>query len=232
MMKKMKSIIHTTVLMWALLLPQVTFAQKNVTVTGTVKDTYGNPVVGAAVMLDGSSVGAIADIDGNYTITFTPRSETAPQLVFSSIGFVTQNVFVAGRAVVDVVLEEDFEQLEETVLVGYGSMRKSDLTGSVTSVAIDETKSAQSTSIDQLLRGRAAGVQVVSNSAAPDAAVSITIRGASSFNSNSQPLYVVDGVIMNMDNSVSMGSHAGSESGIDEATNGLMGVNPQDIASI
>ena len=231
-MKKMKSIIRTTVLMWVLLLPQMTFAQKDITVTGTVKDTYGNPVVGAAVMLDGSSVGAIADIDGNYTITFTPRSETAPQLVFSSIGFVTQNVFVAGRAVVDVVLEEDFEQLEETVLVGYGSMKKSDLTGSVTSVAIDETKSAQSTSIDQLLRGRAAGVQVVSNSAAPDAAVSITIRGASSFNSNSQPLYVVDGVIMNMDNSVSMGSHAGSESGIDEATNGLMGVNPQDIASI
>lgn len=231
-MEKLLFIVRTSLLAAALLCSQMGYAQKNQTVSGTVKDSEGNPVVGAVVMIEGTSTGAVADINGNYTITFTPKQETAPKLIASSIGYKTETVFVAGRARIDILLEEELEELEETVVVGYGSMKKSDLTGSVTSVSIDENKSAQSTSIDQLLRGRAAGVQVVSNSAAPDAAVNITIRGASSFNSNSQPLYVVDGVLMNMDSHDSMSSNAGSNSGIDEATNGLIGINPQDIASI
>ena len=231
-MEKLLFIVRTSLLAAALLCSQMGYAQKNQTVSGTVKDSEGNPVVGAVVMIEGTSTGAVADINGNYTITFTPKQETAPKLIASSIGYKTETVFVAGRARIDILLEEELEELEETVVVGYGSMKKSDLTGSVTSVSIDENKSAQSTSIDQLLRGRAAGVQVVSNSAAPDAAVNITIRGASSFNSNSQPLYVVDGVLMNMDSHDSMSSNAGSNSGFDEATNGLIGINPQDIASI
>jgi len=99
-------------------------------------------------------------------------------------------------------------------------------------VKIDETKAGQSTSLDQFLQGQAAGVQVVSNSAAPDAGVSVIVRGASSFNSSSQPLYVVDGIIMNTSGSFSMGSHGGNDSGVVEDNNGLIGISPQDIASM
>lgn len=229
-MEKLISAIRISLLGAAFLFAQMVSAQNKVTINGTVKDAEGNPVIGAVVMVEGTETGSVVDNNGKFSLTFAPKSNS--NIVISSIGYATQTISAAGLSHIDIVLEEDYEELEETVLVGYGSMKKSDLTGSVTSVKIDENKSAQSTSIDQLLRGRAAGVQVVSNSAAPDAAVSITIRGASSFNSNSQPLYVVDGVIMNMDSHVSMGSNAGSDSGIDEATNGLMGISPHDIASI
>ena len=208
------------------------FAQTSITVKGTVKDASGAPIVGAAVMLDGTTDGTITDVDGKYSLTFRPKGEKLPDLVFSSISYVTQNVRIAGRRVIDVILEEDAEQLEEVVVVGYGAMRKSDITGSVTSVKIDEDQAGQSASIDQLLQGKAAGVQVVSNSGAPDAGVNITIRGAGSFSSSTQPLYVVDGVIMNTSGTVDMGSRGGTDSGEVEETNGLIGLSPQDIASM
>lgn len=208
------------------------FAQERITVRGCVTDSRGEPVIGAAVMPEGTSDGALTGVDGNYSISFTPKSEKTARLVFSSMSYLSQTVDVNGRAVIDIVLQDDYEQLEETVVIGYGSMRKGDITGAVTSVKIDEMKASQSSSLGQLLQGNAAGVHVVSNSAAPDAAVSVTIRGASSFNSGSQPLYVVDGVIINTDGSTYLGSHAGDENGIDEESNGLMGISPQDIASI
>ncbi|MBQ9893531.1 MAG: TonB-dependent receptor [Bacteroidales bacterium] len=215
-----------------LLLSVNVFAQQAVTVRGRVTDSKGEPVIGAAVMLQGTAAGAITDTDGNYSLTFTPKPRTEPRLSCSSIGYVDETVEIGNRGVVNFVLKEDLEQLDEVVVVGYGAMRKSDLTGSVTSVKIDEGRALQSPSLDQLLQGNAAGVQVVSNSAAPDAGVSITIRGASSFNSGSQPLYVVDGIILNTEGSMSVGSHQGSENGIDEDNNGLIGISPQDIASI
>lgn len=208
------------------------FAQERITVRGCVTDSRGEPVIGAAVMPEGTSDGALTGVDGNYSISFTTKSEKTARLVFSSMSYLSQTVDVNGRAVIDIVLQDDYEQLEETVVIGYGSMRKGDITGAVTSVKIDEMKASQSSSLGQLLQGNAAGVHVVSNSAAPDAAVSVTIRGASSFNSGSQPLYVVDGVIINTDGSTYLGSHAGDENGIDEESNGLMGISPQDIASI
>ena len=166
-------------------------AQNAITISGTVKDAKGEALVGAAVMLDGTTTGVVTDIDGKYTITFTPKAGKQPVLVYSSISYLTQEIKVTKSSVLDVVLEEDAEQLDEVVVVGYGAMRKSDITGSVTSVKVDETRANQSASLDQLLQGQAAGVQVVSNSAAPDAGVSVVVRGASTFNSNSQPLYVV-----------------------------------------
>lgn len=230
-MKNIITIIRICFLTGFLLISGSALAQNRITVKGTVKDTNGEALVGAAVLVDGTTIGVITDIDGNYSISFTPKSKS-PKLVISNISYVTKEVAVDGRSVIDVVLEEDMEQLEEVVVVGYGAMRKSDITGSVTSVRIDETKASQSASIDQLLQGQAAGVQVVSNSAAPDAGVSVVVRGASSFNSNSSPLYVVDGVIMNTSGSISMGSHGGESSGISEDNNGLMGISPQDIASM
>ena len=198
---------------------------------GTVKDSKGEALVGAVVLLQDTTVGAVTDADGKYTITI-PAGKKAPKLVYSSISYVSKTIDVNGRTIIDAVLDDDLEQLEEVVVVGYGAMRKSDITGSVTSVKIDETRASQTASIDQLLQGQAAGVQVVSNSAAPDAGVSVVVRGASSFNSSSSPLYVVDGVIINTSGSISMGSHGGNDSGITEDTNGLMGISPQDIASM
>ena len=198
---------------------------------GTVKDSKGEALVGAVVLLQDTTVGAVTDADGKYTITI-PAGKKAPKRVYSSISYVSKTIDVNGRTIIDAVLDDDLEQLEEVVVVGYGAMRKSDITGSVTSVKIDETKASQTASIDQLLQGQAAGVQVVSNSAAPDAGVSVVVRGASSFNSSSSPLYVVDGVIINTSGSISMGSHGGNDSGITEETNGLMGISPQDIASM
>ena len=215
-----------------ILISSVSFAQGTITVKGTVKDAKGEAIVGAAVMLDGTSVGVVTDLDGKYTISFTPKAGKTPVLVFSSISYQTKEIKLSGQGVVDVVLEEDFEELDDVVVVGYGAMRKSDITGSVTSVKVDETRANQSASLDQLLQGQAAGVQVVSNSAAPDAGVSVVVRGASSFNSSSQPLYVVDGIIMNTSGSITMGSHGGGESGVTEDNNGLMGISTQDIASM
>ena len=207
-------------------------AQERTTVKGTVKDVDGVPIVGAAVMVEGTSTGVVTDVDGKYVITFTPDSKKASALVFSSISYVNQTVLIGGRTIVDVVLEADAEQLEEVLVVGYGAMRKSDITGSVTSVKIDEDQAGRSASLDQLLQGQAAGVQVVSQSGAPDGAVNVTIRGASSFNISSQPLYVVDGIIMNTSGTVEMGTRGGTDAGIVEENNGLMGLSPQDIASM
>ena len=207
------------------------FAQTRI--SGTVKDTKGVPVIGAAVMLDGStSVAAITDLDGKYVLTI-PSSAKNPRLRVNMMSYVEKIVPVGDKAIIDIIIEEDTEQLEESVVVGYGSMRKSDLTGSVTSVKIDEGNAARSSSIDQLLQGHAAGVQVLSNSAAPDAGVSIRIRGVSSFNGSTEPLYVVDGIIINASQGgetlISKGEDNASS---DEAINGLMGINPQDIASL
>lgn len=208
------------------------WAQNAVTVSGTVTDAAGEPIVGAAVLFEGSNVGVVTDLDGRYTLTFTPQRDKEPELLFTSISYLSKKVPVKGRATLDVVLEEDREELDEVIVVGYGSMRRGDITGSITSVKIDENIAQQNASVDQLLQGKAAGVQVVSNSAAPDAGVSVTVRGASSFNSQSQPLYVVDGVILNTSGSISMGSRGGTDSGIAEDINGLIGISPQDIASM
>jgi len=198
-------------------------------VSGVVKDSKDVPVIGAAVMLEGiSSVGVVTDMDGRYTLKI-PQGAKKPRLVVSCLSYQTVTVDITS-SVVNVVLQDDAEELEETVVVGYGSMRRSDLTGSVTSVKIEDEDAARSTSIDQLLQGRAAGVHVTSSGGGPDGGVSISIRGTSSFNSDSQPLYVIDGVIVN-----SSGAGDALLTGANdytEETNGLMGLNPSDIASI
>ena len=230
-MKNLKNILLRVCLAAGLLLTAVSaFAQQKITVTGTVKDSSGEPIIGAAVLVKGTTNGVITDIDGKYSITFTPGRNAA--LEYSSIAYVTQTIVVGTRSVINVVLEKDAELLDEVIVVGYGSMRRSDITGSVTSVKIDESQAAQSGSIDQLLQGHAAGVQVVSNNAGPDAGVTVTIRGASSFNAKSQPLYVVDGIMMNIDSDSKMTANAGGDKGSDEDVNGLVGISPNDIASI
>jgi len=201
------------------------FAQTKI--TGTVKDDTGAPVVGAVVQSDASNA-AVVGSDGKYSINVSAK---ATKLTVSCLGYATQSQDIGKRGVIDFVMEPDAVALEETVVVGYGSMRKSDLTGSVTSVKIDDHQADVSSSLDQLLVGRAAGVQVVSNSASPDAGVSIRIRGLSSLQSGSEPLYVVDGIIMSEAGSATMLKGTANE-GNDEAVNSLAGINPRDIANI
>jgi len=206
-------------------------ASEQITVSGTVTDSKKTPVIGAIVMLHGSSsVFATTDIDGKYSIK-VPASGAV--LDISCMSYKSTSAPVNGRAVVNIILEDDSLALDEAVVVGYGAMRRSDLTGSVASVKVDEDDAARSTSLDQLLAGRVAGVQVLSNGASPDGGISVRVRGLSSFNGSTEPLYVVDGIIINGASTSESGfTQGGVEGGTADETNGLNGINTQDIASI
>lgn len=222
-MKKIISIIA------ALLVSGLCALAQNIQISGTFKDSKGEPVPGAVVFLKGNtSVGATSDIDGKWTLN-TPQDAV---LVVSCIGFKTQEVAVQKRAILNIILEDDAQLLDEAVVVGYGSMRRSDLTGSVASVKIEEDNAARSTSIDQMMQGRAAGVQIVNNSGSPDGGVTFRIRGNSTFNGDGQPLFVVDGVMLNSSSSSEALLSQDDTGDMEEETNGLLGINPQDIANI
>ena len=210
------------------------FAQRELKVSGTVKDASGEPIPGAAVYLESkTTIGAVSDLDGNYTLLIPAEFSEKARLVFSCIGFTSITLYVGGRASLDAVLEEDTLLLDETVVVGYGSMRRSDLTGSVASVKIDDNDAARSNSLAELIQGRASGVQVMANSASPDTGISIRVRGLGSFNGNTEPLYVVDGIILNPPTtSETLFTQGLDNSDSNESVNGLMGLNPQDIASM
>ena len=208
------------------------YAQSSMTVSGKVTDLDGQPIIGAAVMVTGQkSTGTVTDLDGNYTIKVPASAGEKASITVSCLSYETQKQTIAGKAVMDFILKDDAEHLDEVVVVGYGAMRRSDLTGSVASVKIDDGDAGRATSLDELLKGKAAGVSVISNSAGPDAAVSIRVRGATSLNGSNEPLYVVDGVIMSSPENVEMFSK-GMSAGSDEAVNAMMGINPQDIASM
>lgn len=196
------------------------------TVSGKVTDTSNLPLVGATVTVTGTTIGTVVDLDGNYTITIPAGAEK--ELQFSFIGYTSVTKKVTGSRL-DVVLQDDNVLLEDVVVVGYGTMRKSDITGSVASVKLSDTEVNQVATFDKLLQGKAAGVQVVTGNSAPGGAVSVQIRGTTSFNSSGEPLYVVDGIILN---SVSQDVRNPIGSSGQEAQNALTSINPQDIASI
>lgn len=230
----MKQIFHHILITAAILLAAATrvfAAADELTVSGVVLDSKKEPVIGAVVMLQGSTtVHAITDVDGKYSIK-VPGGKAV--LDFSCLNYKSVSIPVNGRSVINVTMEDDAQLLDEIVVVGYGAMRRSDLTGSVASVKVDEDDAARSTSLDQLLSGRVSGVQVLSNGASPDGGVSIRVRGLSSFNGSTEPLYVVDGIIINGASDSAGGfTQGGNESKSVDETNGLNGINPQDIASM
>lgn len=224
----MKKIV--TILYFALL--TVIAYSQNTSISGVVKNSKNEPVIGAAVMIDGvPGIGTITDVDGRFFLKFGETKNA--KLRVSCISFKDAIVPLDARTVYEILLEDDIEQLDEVVVVGYGSMHRSDITGAVTSVKIDEDEAAAATSMDQLLQGKAAGVNIINNSSAPDAGVDIRIRGINSFNSSNQPLYVIDGIIINGSSQSSSLLSRGTDSNeTDQESNGLMGINPQDIASI
>ncbi len=161
-------------------------------VTGAITDSSGEPLIGVTVVVKGTTNGTITDFDGNYTLSNVPDDAV---VVFSFIGMSTQEVAVAGKSVIDVVLEEEAIGLDEVVAVGYGVQRKSSLTGSISQVKDEDVSNRTITSAEQALQGKTAGVQIVTTSGAPGSTPLIRVRGYSS-NSDMSPLYVVDGIIV------------------------------------
>jgi len=171
-----------------------TFQERSISGTVTTQEE-GETLPGVNVIEKGTSNGTVTNVEGNYSITV---SEGAT-LVFSSVGYITEEVVVGGRSVVDLVMTADVKQLEELVVVGYGIQQKRDLTGSVSSVDGEALENIPTARIDQTLQGRAPGVQVTQVSGEPGAATSIRIRGGNSIQGNNEPLWVIDGVIVGQD---------------------------------
>lgn len=204
---------------------------QQVTVTGTVTDgTDGEPMIGANVLVKGTSIGAITNIDGKYSLS-VPAGQTVLQ--FTSIGYKDEEVTLkSGQTVVNVVMKEDSEMLDEVVVVGYGTMKKSDLTGSVVNLSGDKLKESIVVNVDQMLQGRVAGVQVQANSGAPGAANSIRIRGASSINNTNEPLYIIDGIPMSGAGTATAGFEWAGGSNGQNVVNPLASIAPSDIVSM
>ncbi len=167
----------------------VGFAQK--TVTGTVKDAAGEPLIGVSVMIKGTSTGAMTDIDGNFSLPSVPSSS---KLTFSYVGYKTKTVDVGSSSQFSVVLEEDNTTLEDVVVIGYGTMKRKDLTGAVASVSGDKLAANPVSNVMQALQGQLPGVSVVSQDGRPGASMAIRVRGGGSITQSNDPLYIVDGV--------------------------------------
>ena len=159
-------------------------------VTGTVTDEDGNSLPGVTVLVKGTQNGTVTNVEGKYTIDVPNEGGI---LVFSFIGYATREVSVSGRSVIGVKLMEDVKSLEEVVVVGYGTQKKSDLTGSVVSVKSDVIENRPIVNLNQALVGQMAGVSVALNDATPGGETSIKIRGIGSINAGNEPLYVIDG---------------------------------------
>ena len=183
---------------------------QSLTVTGTVSDVTGFPLSGAAVFVTGTTNGSVTDPDGRYELRGVARDAS---LTVDILGYKSQTVGVGGRPIINFTLEEDSMMLEETVVVGYGQVKKSDLTGSVASVKAEKITDIPANSVDALLQGRVAGVQVTNASQDPGASSTVRIRGNSSLNGSNSPLVVIDGFPY---------GEAGA----------LSQINPQDIISM
>ena len=181
--------------------------QQQQTVKGIVKGPDGLPVIAANISQKGTNNATITDLYGNFTLNITGQH---PVLVISYIGYVTTEVNVSGRAFIEVVLQEDVEALDEVVVVGYGTMRKKDVTGAVSSVRTEDITKNATSNVMQAIAGKMSGVQVVQNSGTPGGDVSILIRGVGTIN-DASPLYVIDGV---------------------PVSGGMWYLNPNDVESI
>lgn len=196
-------------------------------ITGTVRDASTNdPLPGVTVRVKGTSAGTVTDFDGNYAVEINPPAT----LVFSFVGYNNQEVAVGNRNVIDIQLQENIAELSEVVVVGYGTQKLRDATGAVASVKSEEFNQGVIASPEELIQGKAAGVQITTASGEPGAGVNIRVRGTSSVRANNNPLFVVDGVPLAGDDVSAGGPNVGR--GTSAARNPLNFLNPNDIASI
>lgn len=203
--------------------------QQGKKVTGTVSDSQG-PIIGATVRVKGTQIATVTDMDGKYSISIKPGQT----LLVSYVGYTDKEVKIGSQAKYDVTLQENNNDLNEVVVVGYGTMKKSDLAGASASLDEKTLKSSPITNIDQSFQGRIAGVNAVQTSGAPGSAISVQVRGQATINAASDPLYVVDGVIYNSQSnsgsSLGLGDKLGN--GTHSAVSPLSLIVPSDIVSI
>ena len=202
-------------LLFVILLLCVAFGYaQQITVKGTVKDGSGQPLMGASVLVKGTSHGTAADFDGNFEL----KVDKGVTLVVSSVGYKSREV-AAKAGTMNIVLQEDTQQLEDVVVIGYGAIKKKDLTGSVNLVTDKDFNKAPAVNADQLIQGKIAGVQMTSASGAPGEGQTIRIRGNGSLSLTSNPLIVIDGVPMN-------------DGGVGGSRSIFNSINPEDIESM
>lgn len=198
------------------------------TVSGRVLDSDGNqPLPGVSIQLKGTTTGATTDAEGRYSIE-APNSDAV--LVFSFVGYVSQEIKVGNSTQLNVTLVTDSKALEEVVVIGYGTVKKKDATGAVTAIAAKDFQQGVITSPEQLMQGRAPGVQITQSSGEPGGPINVRIRGTSSVYGGNNPLFVVDGVPLSGDNTSSGSDTYGV--GRQSAKNPLNFLNPDDIASM
>jgi len=201
------------------------FAQ-DVQVKGKVIDDNGDTLPGVSIVIEGTTRGAITDMDGKYSITVGANST----LLFSYVGYATQRINVNDQTEINVTLVTDLARLDEVVVIGYGTVKKTDLTGAVTSLNDETLTQGVVTNVDQMMIGRAAGVQVYQNSSEPGGGINIQIRGVGSVNAGNEPLYVIDG--LPIDNAPAVSATGASMPGNRNSRNPLNSINPSDIESI
>jgi len=194
-------------------------------ITGKVTDTQGQPLPGVTVTVKGTTRGTVTDVDGNYSLSNIANNNT---LVFSFVGMETQEINVGNRTRIDVTMQESAIALEEVVAVGYGTMKKSDLTGAVSSINQDVFDKSRESSFLKSLQGKIAGVHISTGSGEPGSYSRVIIRGANTIAGSSEPLYVIDGIQINE----SGANVANPRFGANSPINPLTSINPSDIVSI
>lgn len=202
-------------------------AQDNITINGTVTDENNVPIPGVNVLEKGTTNGTQTDFDGKYALSGVGKGHV---IAYSYIGYESKEFSVGSTNVINVTLSESTELLDEVVVIGYGSVKKSDLTGAVSSIGEDDFNQGINTSVDQSIAGRVAGVQISQNSSEPGGGSSVRIRGSNSVNAGNDPLYVIDGLPIN-NSPVITGTGAGVVNNASQR-NPLNSLNPNDIESI
>ncbi|SEC19737.1 iron complex outermembrane recepter protein [Tenacibaculum sp. MAR_2009_124] len=215
-------LLKKLILLTLLLVGSITYAQQ---ISGKVTDSQG-PLPGVSVLVKGTTVGSETDFDGNYSL----EAKKGDTLVFSFIGYKTKEVVVGNSSTVNAVLDDDDQQLDEVVVVGYGTTTVKDATGAVSAVKSEEFNKGVISSPEQLIQGKTAGVQMTAASGEPGAGISVRIRGSNSIRSNNNPLFVVDGIPLSSQGTTP--ASGGVVDGGDTARNSLSFINPNDIESI
>jgi TonB-linked SusC/RagA family outer membrane protein len=201
-------------------------------ITGTVNDDTGSSLPGATVNVKGTQISVITDINGKYTINAPTGAST---LIFTFVGMAEQQVAIGSQSTINVVLKQKTSTLNDVVVIGYGSQKKSDINGAIASVTAKDIENIPQVSIDQLLQGKASGLTITANSGAPGSNTSVHIRGISSLSSSNEPIYVIDGVVMSGDatnKSTSGRSVALAPNNGENGVSPLALINPNDIEDI
>ena len=230
-MKKTKRVFQIALLLLTVFSGLQVNAQDR-TISGTIKGEDGFLLPGVNVVIQGTDQGVITDVEGHYTINVS----SGATLIYSFVGHETQSVIVTDQTTIDVILIEDVMGLDEVVVIGYGTVRKKDLTGAISSIKPKDFNKGIAVAPEQLIQGKIAGVNIIQNSGEPGAPATVRIRGASSISAGNNPLYVVDGVPLQFSTSndfVSSSSAVSNSSAFSsEGTNPLNIINPSDIESI